>query len=342
MIYVISPGKVVTGGPETLHQFAGLLAELGQEVGMYYLAPHTMTVPQRYQKYSVPVVDAIVDSEENILIIPETMTFVLGRYKKIRKCIWWLSWDNYFKSYPKHSVNDRMEKYKLPQFLFPAVYVLLILKRKIYPYHYFYQFNDGGEIFHLYNCEYAHQKLLEYGILEERTLYLCGPLNHSFFERAERIPKTARENVILYNPKKGLDFTQKLIRQAKERKLPAEFIAIQGMTPDQIAKRMSTAKIYIDFGNFPGPERMPREAVTMGCNIITSRNGAAANDVDVPIPDELKFAETEEQIPAILDRLEDMLNNYEKYYPQYDAYREKVRNQVPLLQENTKRFLEMI
>lgn len=173
-------------------------------------------------------------------------------------------------------------------------------------------------------------------------MYLCGPLNKSFFEKAKAIKGEKRENIILYNPKKGKEFTQKLISAAKERGLDAEFKPIQGMTPDQITELMSRSKIYIDFGNFPGPERIPREAVTMGCNIITSKNGAAANEIDVPIPEKLKFEDKEENIPDIITTLQDMLMDYDGYYHYYDAYRKKVVDQIELLQKNAGLLLERI
>ena len=78
----------------------------------------------------------------------------------------------------------------------------------------------------------------------------------------------------------------------------------------------------------------------MGCNIITSRRGSAANEVDVPIPDEMKMEDKDENIPRILDRLRDMLDHYDEYVPYYDSYREKVKNQVPLLRQNAEILLE--
>ena len=68
MLYIVSKGNYVSGGPETLHQAANLFASMGQRVGMYYVQPHTMEIPKRFQGYNIEVVDKIEDSEENILI----------------------------------------------------------------------------------------------------------------------------------------------------------------------------------------------------------------------------------------------------------------------------------
>ena len=321
MIYIVSLGKSVTGGPETLHQLAKTLTSMGQEVSMYYVSPHINECPGRFKEYGIKAADKVVDSDENILIVPETQTYLLKMFKHIKICIWWLSLDNYLDTQPVTLTRKRMVANNWPKILFPVAFIILVAKGKIHSYR--YNFEDGGKYFHTYNCEYAYQYAIKHGVPKERTLYLCGPLNHSFFERSKTMLGKKRENIILFNPKKGRKFTEKIIVKAKMEKLDAEFKAIEKMTSDQIIELMSRSKIYMDFGNFPGPERIPREAVTMGVNIITSRNGAAANDIDVPIADEFKFEDKEENIDRIIEKLNDLLENYDKYYPCFDKYRKK-------------------
>lgn len=338
MIYIVAPGNHVTGGPETLHQAANLISSMGYPVQMYYTDPHTTDVPERYQSYGTKTAAQIEDSASNLLIVPEAHTWILGDYRKIRKCIWWLSVDNYKIPDLKTSAGTLLQKYHLPKVLLPVAELWKVAAGK---YHrYYYHFEDNGEIFHAYNCEYARKFIIENGIREDRMLYLCGPLNGTFFETAKKLSGRPRENIILYNPKKGKLFTQKIIAAAKERGIAAMFVPLKGMTPNQIAEYMSRARVYMDFGTFPGPERIPREAVTMGCNIITSQNGAAANEIDVPIPEQLKFADREDNIPCILDVLQDMLNNYDGYYHNYDAYRKKVLEQVVSFRDNMKLLVE--
>ncbi|PKM60512.1 MAG: hypothetical protein CVU99_07855 [Firmicutes bacterium HGW-Firmicutes-4] len=340
MIYIVSKGDYVSGGPETLHQAANIFASMGQRVGMFYVQPHSNKIPNRFKGYNVEVVSCIIDSKDNILIVPETQTYILAKYQKIKKCIWWLSLENYINTEPFFLVNWRMKVNHWPKFMFPVAYMGMILKGKIHRYR--YRFEDAGEFYHAYNCEYARRYILQNGVPKKKTLYLCGPLNQSFFDRSKEMSNEKRDNIILYNPEKGKIFTQKLIKEARIKGLDAVFCPIQNMTPDQIVELLAHAKVYMDFGNFPGPERIPREAVIMGCNIITSRNGAAANDIDVPIPDDLKFEDKDENIPDIIDKLRDMLQNYETYYPFYDEYREKVVNQIRLLPVNAKILLERI
>lgn len=340
MIYIVSTGNMVTGGPETLHQTASIYQKAGYHVKMYYINPHVMDIPERFKKYHIEAAESIEDSEENMIIIPETLTYLLKKFKYIRVCIWWLSLDNYFKMIPTKMTQWRMEEHHIPRWMFPAVFSCFLMIGK-FRFGY-YRFDDNDTYFHAYNCEYAKNFILSNGINENKTIYLCGPLNESFFEKAEQGKHTKRENIILYNPKKGMSFTKKIISEAQKQTIDAEFVPIINMTPVQITELMLKAKVYMDFGTFPGPERIPREAVTLGCNIITSKNGSAANYIDVPIPYEMKFDDKDDNIIYIVKKIKDMLENYEKYYPYYDSYRKKVKEQITDLEKNALQLLDMM
>ncbi len=332
MIYIVSRGNSDTGGPETLHQAAGKLKSKGIDTFIYYIDPKSRKAPERFREYGVDVAMEISDNEKNVLIVPETLTYFLHSFKKIRKVIWWLSVDHFEDHKLNYQIKMRLKARHWPSFLWPVEFAGFILKKKGRVRFRCYRFRDGGKYFHFYNCEYAHQYILSHGVSEENTLYMCGPINQTFFDLGDSEEHSGRENIILYNPLKGKEFSEKVILWANERGLKAEFIAIHDMTPQEVADLMKKAKIYMDFGNFPGPERIPREAVICGCNIITSRSGSAANEIDVPIPDRLKFNAADENRDEIITTLDGMLQSYSDYYSLYDAYREKVKRQVDLFE----------
>ena len=87
---------------------------------------------------------------------------------------------------------------------------------------------------------------------------------------------------------------------------------------------MKQSKAYIDFGNHPGKDRLPREAAINGCCVITDRRGSAAFSQDVPIPDEYKFEDTDDNIPQIVDKINDTLSNYNNKKHDFDEYRNKI------------------
>lgn len=99
---------------------------------------------------------------------------------------------------------------------------------------------------------------------------------------------------------------------------------------------MRSSKLYIDFGNHPGKDRMPREAAICGCCIITGKRGAAANDVDIKIPSQYKISDSD--ISLIADRIKYVLKNYEDLTSDFDSYRDKIRHEEAVFDAEIKRI----
>ena len=78
-----------------------------------------------------------------------------------------------------------------------------------------------------------------------------------------------KRNNILYNPAKGLSDLMLFKQKLQQITTDYTFIPIQNMSHTQIRNIMLQSKIYIDFGNHPGKDRIPREAAMCGCCIIT-------------------------------------------------------------------------
>ena len=71
--------------------------------------------------------------------------------------------------------------------------------------------------------------------------------------------------------------------------------------------------IYIDFGEHPGKDRIPREAALRNLIVITNRNGAAVNNIDVPIDNMFKIDNNLSQLGKISKLLHDSIQNYSQY-----------------------------
>ena len=65
---------------------------------MFYLKKIDDPIHPNYKKYINDYVFEIEDDANNVLIVPETRTFELYKYKNIQKIIWWQSVDNYYVS----------------------------------------------------------------------------------------------------------------------------------------------------------------------------------------------------------------------------------------------------
>ena len=90
---------------------------------------------------------------------------------------------------------------------------------------------------------------------------------------------------------------------------------------------LGTSKVYIDFGNHPGKDRIPREAAIMGCCVITGKRGSAYFHEDVMIPDEYKFEDRLDAIPSIVELIQNCMTNYEERLLDFEQYRAYIKNE---------------
>jgi len=331
-VYILTP-RIKTGGPESLHQLASTLIELGIETYLIYIKTNK-DISNLYPQYSnIKIIKEcqIEDSSNNLLIVPETFAEYIYKYNNIKKAIWWLSLDYYLLSQINYRTNYILKKYNLHYIFSFLIRGLLILSRKT-KIKTFKFGDDKNQIFHFYNCEYVKKFLLENGINEENMLYLCGPISKEYYNA--QVNLNIKENIIAYNPAKGYEFTQKIINRAKELNLNINFIPIQNMSTKEVVDLLLKSKLYIDFGYFPGPERIPRQAVLLYNNLITSNIGSASNSIDVTIPDEFKFPIKEDLIDTIIQKILFLLENYESNISLFETYRKKVMDQKKIFIEN--------
>lgn len=326
---------VETGGPETMHQIVSKINDLGGNGYIYYL-DNADSVPIKFSHYNIKIAKKIEDSSKNLILVPELCTEQLSKYQSVNKAILWLSRDNYYMRMYHANIKDRLKIHQLPTFLapffFPVFLFIDVTQGK------FMFGHNKNKIIHTYNCNYAFNLLIEKGVKKEQTRYLCGPITDKLLFD---VKNPGKQDVIAYayNKSKGIKFIESFIEYARKQNNRYTYIPICNMSEEEVAETLAKAKVYIDFGSFPGPERLPREAVINGCNLITSKIGAAANDVDVPIDRKYKFDLVEENIEKIYDLMCDMCENYDEHSSEFDSYREKVVNQKELFNKTIEKWL---
>lgn len=312
MLYIACPEKFATGGTELLHQLFYKLKSIGIESKIYYYNYTTGDpVAERFKKYEVEYVLEIEDKKNNLLIVPEVATYLLEKFNKIEKSIWWLSIDNYFVS--KKNENNKIKKF------FKKLFKIQRIKSEI---------SKNQEINHYVQSVYA-KKFLEKRKIK-RIQYLSDYLNEAFLKEKVDYSSRNRENIVLYNPRKGIEFTTKIIKKYKELK----FIALENMTPEQIVEICKKSKVYIDFGNHPGKDRFPREAAILGCCIITGKKGAAKYFEDIPILDKYKFKDSVNEIELIGSIILKIFENYDEKIREFEYYREVIKNEEKKFSED--------
>lgn len=301
-IYVMCPPQTATGGPELLHQLVAALSLKGFHISMYYVPVMENPVHENYQKYNCKFASHIEDDQNNLLIIPEALLFKAGNFKKIRKCVWWLSVDNLF----KYGLAPRFYQY-IRRLAGEKIYRKSVMVGEV----------KGKFKYHIAQSYYAIDFLNRNGI---GAGYLSDYLNADFLADSREVDYSKKLPQVLYNPKKGVEFT----RQIMAAYPAAKWIPLIGLKPAEVAELLKTSMVYIDFGEHPGKDRFPREAAIYGCCVITGRKGAAGNAADVPIPDLYKITDALENIPAITNMIRECCSAYASHVKNFDAYRQKI------------------
>ncbi len=302
MIYILCPANKATGGPELLHQLGYKLNMLGFPAKMLYLNVIDGTDPvcESYHKYQVPWCTKIEENEDTIVIVPEINIPLLHQLANFRCFIWWLSVDNAV--YSKEDLANMQHHTNL---------------------------------IHLAQSHYAINFLTNtLHIDSDKICYLSDYLNGEFFLQSESGSDSERDDVILFNPKKGFSKTAELIAKSDYQ---IKWQALSGLTPYGMRETMKKAKIYVDFGSHPGKDRIPREAAMCGCLVATNTTGSAAYSEDVPISSEYKFSETD-SASYILSKLCRMLEEYPTRKNDYTNYLTFIKQEYMLFETDVLRI----
>lgn len=301
-IYVGCPANRFTGGPTLAHQLCYSLNQKGYNAVMYYYhsKKNGPYVHENYKKFNNPWKTKIIDSIDSIVIAPETAPDILKGLKRSKKIIWWMSVDNYFDKY----LTSRRNK---------VLNICGLLKYNVF----------SKSNYHFAQSYYAIDFLVNRQIAKDHIFYLSDYIDKMFIDSAEKAVQDNKEDIIVYSPKRGIDFTKKIINLLPEYR----WVALENMTQEEMINTMSKSKLYVDFGNHPGKDRIPREATLCGCCIITSKLGSAANNKDINIDSGYKFESIDTNLDLIQSKINDVMNNYESHIKNFRTYKEKIMNE---------------
>ena len=311
--YIFTPMNIIGGGAEALHQMAYYMRKMSIDAYTVYYAYSGFceTKPlERYDEYEVVTAkyEDIEDTERNYVIAPENAPWCLNGFYKAQKCIWWLG-------LIASQVYMGDWRYRLHYLRRRLMGRSVNSARKLL-------FNPK-ECWHLCGSKYAYMELRNRypnSVVE----YMVEPISLDYLRMGNGGLAQERENIVLFNPAKPSDRMTELVNRSR-----FNYVPLEGLPPDGLAEMYKKAKLYVDFGDFGGPERMPKEAVYFGCNILVVNHNAASNDFDVAIPQKYKVDE-EINVEQIEDQIADMLEHYESQYSDILSFKTKVEN----LEEN--------
>ncbi|MBN1600122.1 MAG: hypothetical protein JW915_00870 [Chitinispirillaceae bacterium] len=314
-IYILSPANSASGGQEALHELGYYLKRENINVMMAYYGSSVSQpmVHPKFCQYDVPFCSSeqIPDDANHVLICPEAATMELYPFMNIRKVIWWLSVGFYRSSLRNFSLLKLTTSFLKGDF--SLANNILTHRKKLFRF-------DDQSVIHLNGSFYTAEFIKNHGA---KPNMMVQPLGLDFQRMVLNNPplnftSEKRQNVVLYNPSKGSHIMKRLMRRCTDLK----FIPLKGFSPSKLIELFQSSKLYVDFGKFPGPERLPKEAVVNGCCIITGRRGAAAFYGDVRIPEKYKIHSG--NIKTIHDLICSIFTDYETHVKQFEEYRAMV------------------
>ena len=332
-LYMVLPAFFKTGGTELGHQLVKTVLNFkvgGVEAKVAYKNTEKGKAPLNpaFSEYINDWVafEDIEDDSESIIVFPEIYIDCIPSYQNAICGIWWMSVDNYWNQTSfKRDLLHQYQTYggKLNSFLHAT--------KGLFGFHHKMRRNVKKVKFHLYQSEYARQFLIEKKL--SPAYPLSDYINDLYLNSTFNLEN--REDIVLYNPKKGFDFTKKIIEKAPD----LHWAAIKDMTNDEVFDLLNKSKVYIDFGNHPGKDRFPREAAMSGCCVITGKRGAAQNLIDINIPEKYKFEDKEDNIDAIISQIRDILCNYNSKIDDFQNYRRQIAGEKKQFEEDAAKFI---
>lgn len=321
-IFVPCPANVVTGGAELLHQLVDYLNNHGRDAYVVYFGENinvcSVAVPKDYSNYNIKQAETVEDAAHNVEVIYEGIFSTVHNHPHTQKVLWWLSVDNFYicsgnNLFPLDFIGYD-NKYAWKRYTRRLVKSIL---------HFRNDFEETFSIRELSNLDAVNAYQSEYAQwwLEKHHFPNVLPLkDYINTDHCQDFDTTLKEDIVLYNPKKGFEFTKKLLAAAPDIK----WIPLQGMSRSQLIEVLKKAKVYIDFGYHPGKDRLPRECAMNGCCVITGKRGSAAFFEDVSVTEKYKFDERIAKLEDIISTIRWTLQNYETAIDDFQYYRASI------------------
>lgn len=255
-IYIMGLHGVATGGPEATHQLSDALIEQGFDARLVYFKwddlrqglpvefPEYAGFAPEYERYKVKLARSIPDQEGAVVVIPETLAMLAPAFRQAKVLVWWLSVDNAFGALSGLNLNWLRKP----------------------------------NVFHASQSRYAENFTKALGL---NSLGMLSDYTVDLTEYATPLPMAERPKIVAFNarPDKVIADLPAIGDAIAELDPEIHCIAIAGMSRADIAAVFAAARVYVDLGNFPGKDRLPREAASMGCIPLVQDAGAGGVDL---------------------------------------------------------------
>jgi hypothetical protein len=173
-------------------------------------------------------------------------------------------------------------------------------------------------LLHFHQSAYAEDYLRRAGV----TSSPLGDFTTPEFTDHEP-PGPNSEPGIAYNPAKGADLAAGFFAAHPEQ-VP---VPVRGMSREETARLFRRTSIYVDFGHFPGKDRMPREAAASGSVVFLRNMGAGRFHDDFPVPDFFRFTEDDVASGELGRRIKTVQQDPQEAWGQQELLRKGIRSE---------------
>lgn len=312
---------VVTGGPQALHQLAHAFNRLGLPTRIAYygttariaragdamvcVAPSENPCLVAYDKYCPVPSEGFPLAPDHLVVLPEVRAAEYQAFAPASVAVWWLSVDNAF-----HETNRlRQEKVRCTFFA-------------------------ERTLRHWAPTFYAREFLRRQGI--DDVAMLSDFADEQF--TTWRPDGPGSDLVVAHNPRKGGSLAHAFFLRHPELKA----WPITGLTRREVWEAFRRARVYVDFGHFPGREFMPREAAAAGAIIFVRNRGAAQFYDDYPLAQAYRYADAELEDGRLHTRVLSALNEPGPHWIAQASLRQNVRCESETFQRQVARLVEQL
>ena len=330
-IIILSPGNVISGGVNSLHNLCAALSRNGFNASMYYLNPDLEVLNNHQIKsYKVKQYTGKLDESDQIIVAPETMTQTIASFKKATKVIYWLGIKFYFKSPPwKAPFNKKIFRslIKCRSYYGYSSGIIETTKRK------FNEFAKSelniwtNDFIHISNSYYVANYCKD---KKAKNVYvLHNPIREELYEKKFN---TKRSKTIIFGaktPKLLVLFLKLFLKDYK-------IIQLRKIPFNKVVKLMSESVVFAEFGSNHGRDRMPREAAMSGCIVFMNPRGSSAIKEDYNIDNQYIITDKLKNYPLIIRRIKQAAQNYNTQISDFETFRKQLINENINFDNNVK------
>lgn len=303
---ILIPYGVRTGGPEALHQLCDALLRQGHDARVWYVLPtdlemlagmaqsgglgrdSMLRLPPRpntvadYARYRVELAQDIVLDGDTCIVLAETYVHWLRFFQHCRTLVWWLSVDNAFEYLAVQKTNLNSLR--------------------------------SERVLHGYQSGYARDFVRALGCT--RTLPLSDYTPDA--EAGDDAPAPPKTDIAI-NANHKVIYDAAGIAERLQALCGTRVHLIRGLSRAQVYECLQRSMLFIDLGNFPGKDRLAREALLRNCCVFVLDVGAAR---DYGLPEECYFKPDE--VDQVFGAAQELLRRYEFYLRLQQGAREAV------------------